>query len=36
VQREWRTHFTEEHIEAFKATAGAELIAEGYERNADW
>jgi hypothetical protein len=36
VQGEWRTHFTEEHIEAFKATAGAELIAEGYERNADW
>ncbi len=33
---EWRDHFTPQHKEIFKESAGAELIALGYEKDNDW
>ena len=33
---DWRNHFTEEHKQAFKEQAGAELVRLGYEDDLDW
>lgn len=33
---DWRNHFSEEHIAAFKEMAGQHLITLGYERDLDW
>lgn len=33
---DWRNHFTDEHIAAFKEVAGPHLITLGYERDLDW
>jgi hypothetical protein len=33
---EWRTRLSAEHVRLFKAVAGDQLIALGYERDLDW
>lgn len=33
---DWRNHFTDEHIAAFKEIAGRHLITLGYEHDLDW
>lgn len=33
---DWRNHFTDEHIAAFKEVAGRHLVTLGYERDLDW
>jgi hypothetical protein len=33
---DWRNHFSDEHIAAFKEIAGDQLIALGYEQDNDW
>lgn len=33
---DWRNHFTDEHIVAFKEVAGRHLITLGYEHDLDW
>lgn len=33
---DWRNYFTEEHKQAFKEQAGAELVHLGYEDDLDW
>ena len=33
---DWRNHFSDEQVEAFKRVAGAALIEQGYETDLDW
>jgi len=33
---DWKNHFKDEHVKAFKETAGQALIEMGYEQNFDW
>lgn len=33
---EWRSHFTSQHVEAFKRMGSRELVAYGYEASSDW
>jgi hypothetical protein len=33
---EWRSHFSNRHVELFKELAGQMLIDLGYEKNSDW
>ena len=36
IRGDWRNHFTDDHIAAFKRIAGQKLIASGYEADESW